>query len=70
VSNPDAELRKPEIGTQFVSFNFTNALICADASSAQLNRIAAPMRLPKSGTSTSRLRIDPIGDSRHFAACP
>ena len=26
----------PEIETQFISFNFTNALICADRSSARV----------------------------------
>ena len=33
----NAELRKPEIEAQFVSFNFTNALICVEASSALLH---------------------------------
>jgi hypothetical protein len=43
----NAELRKPEIGAQFVSFNFTNALIWGVGSSFNFVRARALLLLDR-----------------------
>jgi len=54
VLNAHTELRKPKIGAQFVSFNFTNALICAAGSSAR--RIVSRRRCRVTRGSAHRAR--------------